>query len=415
MKNIIYSLVLVLFAQWSLITDDCLCQWTHTSYFPESGYALASTTGSRVYAGSYKWGVFVTTDNGTNWTQTSLVGPNGNDSVMIDAIAANGNYIYAGENGWIFGVHVSTDYGTTWTRALVTEPIISLAVSGSIVYAGAYGTGVFRSTNNGLNWSQTSLSGQYVNALSISGTNLFAGTTDNGVYITTNSGVSWTKTSLGNQYVWSVASSGSKVYAGTESNGIYYSSNNGSNWTQIGLGGKNVFAIVLNGSNIFAGAGDGFYKSSNNGTSWTQHNDGFVFGTALIHSLLINNNYIFAGTDGWGVWHRPLLEMISVQNISMEIPGKYKLEQNYPNPFNPKTKIKFDVPALSFPNASIGNPVILKVYDALCREVATLVNESLQPGTYSVDWNASQYPSGVYFYRLTTGGYSETKRMILMK
>ncbi|MFA7361373.1 MAG: T9SS type A sorting domain-containing protein [Candidatus Kapaibacterium sp.] len=59
--------------------------------------------------------------------------------------------------------------------------------------------------------------------------------------------------------------------------------------------------------------------------------------------------------------------------------------------------------------------MVLKVYDVKGKEVATLVNERLQPGTYSTQWNASAYTSGVYFYRLTADGYSETKRMVLLK
>jgi hypothetical protein len=88
-------------------------------------------------------------------------------------------------------------------------------------------------------------------------------------------------------------------------------------------------------------------------------------------------------------------------------PGNYTLEQNYPNPFNPSTNIKYELPKNSF--------VKIVVFDMLGREVEALVNEKLSPGSYSIDWNASQYPSGVYFYRLTTEGFSETKKMILLK
>jgi hypothetical protein len=83
------------------------------------------------------------------------------------------------------------------------------------------------------------------------------------------------------------------------------------------------------------------------------------------------------------------------------------LYQNYPNPFNPSTFIKFDV--------SKGSFVSLKVFDALGREVVVLVNEDLRPGTYEADWNASQYPSGVYFYQLSTDGFNKTMKMILVK
>lgn len=85
----------------------------------------------------------------------------------------------------------------------------------------------------------------------------------------------------------------------------------------------------------------------------------------------------------------------------------FELKQNYPNPFNPRTVIRFSLPVVSFSS--------LKIFDIAGREVATLVNEKLSPGTYSVEWNASEYPSGVYFYRLVSGDFVETKRMLMIK
>jgi hypothetical protein len=90
-----------------------------------------------------------------------------------------------------------------------------------------------------------------------------------------------------------------------------------------------------------------------------------------------------------------------------QVPNKYSLEQNYPNPFNPSTNIKFDIPKNAF--------VKLSVFDVLGREVDILVNKTMNAGSYSVDWDASSYHSGVFFYRLETEGYVETKRMILLK
>jgi photosystem II stability/assembly factor-like uncharacterized protein len=89
------------------------------------------------------------------------------------------------------------------------------------------------------------------------------------------------------------------------------------------------------------------------------------------------------------------------------IPKEYKLHQNYPNPFNPVTKINYDIPKNTF--------VTLKIYDILGRETAVLVNETKQAGSYTVEFNASGLTSGVYFYRLETTGYSEIKKMILLK
>jgi hypothetical protein len=95
------------------------------------------------------------------------------------------------------------------------------------------------------------------------------------------------------------------------------------------------------------------------------------------------------------------------QNISQTISSEYKLEQNYPNPFNPSTNIKYQIKDNSF--------VLLKVYDLLGREIATLVNEYQKAGSYEMPFSNNQLTSGVYFYRLNAGEYTETKKMILTK
>jgi Secretion system C-terminal sorting domain/Domain of unknown function (DUF5122) beta-propeller len=104
---------------------------------------------------------------------------------------------------------------------------------------------------------------------------------------------------------------------------------------------------------------------------------------------------------------------IGIQPISNEIPGSYELYQNYPNPFNPNTKIQFSVPLTK--GGDRGLSTQLKIYDILGREATTLVNEQLQPGTYEVEWDATSYPSGVYFYKLSSGNFVQTKKMLLVK
>jgi hypothetical protein len=98
---------------------------------------------------------------------------------------------------------------------------------------------------------------------------------------------------------------------------------------------------------------------------------------------------------------------IGIQPISSNVPSEFSLQQNYPNPFNPTTNIKFNIPKR--------DNVTLKVYDLLGKEVATLVNEKLQAGTYEVKFDGSNLPSGIYFYKLESESFRETKRMILIK
>ena len=106
---------------------------------------------------------------------------------------------------------------------------------------------------------------------------------------------------------------------------------------------------------------------------------------------------------------------LPVQKISVELPAEYELFQNYPNPFNPVTKIKFKVASTSPYPLQRGTRVTLKVFDLLGKEVTTLINEELQPGTYEVSFNAIDLPSGVFFYRLETNKFSNIKKMIILK
>jgi hypothetical protein len=99
--------------------------------------------------------------------------------------------------------------------------------------------------------------------------------------------------------------------------------------------------------------------------------------------------------------------LTGINLTSSEVPGQFSLSQNYPNPFNPATNIRFDLPT--------EGTVKLTIFDALGKEVQTLVNQQLPPGEYSVDFNGSNLPSGVYYYRIESGSFSETKKMVLIK
>ncbi len=110
---------------------------------------------------------------------------------------------------------------------------------------------------------------------------------------------------------------------------------------------------------------------------------------------------------------------LGLNQISTEIPEKFELSQNYPNPFNPFTKIKFSISQsettqLSSQSSRVVSTSLI-VYDILGKEIAILVNQELQPGTYEADWDASAYPSGVYYYKLESGDFTETKKMVLIK
>jgi hypothetical protein len=108
-----------------------------------------------------------------------------------------------------------------------------------------------------------------------------------------------------------------------------------------------------------------------------------------------------------GILYGDTSMLVGIKQISTEIPENYALHQNYPNPFNSKSKIKFQIAKFQ--------DVKLIIYDALGKKLQILVNEELQPGTYEVEWDGTNFPSGIYYYRLTADDYSQTKKMVLIR
>jgi hypothetical protein len=396
MKKIIYLFLIV---HCTLVIDNCLSQWVQVPNGMEGRlvFTLASD-GNNIFAGTDSVGVYLSTNNGTSWTQTTL------NNQTVYSLLVNGNNIFAGTS---IGVYRTTNNGANWTLVLNNQFVGSLAINGNNIFAGT-SIGVYRTTNNGATWAQAGLNGQFVLSLAVNGSNIFAGTFT-GVYRTTNNGATWTQTTLNNQLVSALAVNGNNIFAGTFPNGVYISNDNGTNWIQTFLNNQNVLSLAVSGNNIFAGTGsptpNGVFVSNNNGANWTQRNQGFP-PTIDIHALCIFNNYIFAGT-GNSVYRRLLSELIGIQPISNEVPNQFSLSQNYPNPFNPVTKIRFALPKSTF--ASI------VVYDILGRSVETIVNEQLNAGTYEADWLADKIASGVYYYKLVTEDYTETRKMVLIK
>lgn len=134
---------------------------------------------------------------------------------------------------------------------------------------------------------------------------------------------------------------------------------------------------------------------------------GYYYTVNAANDVALDNNYAYVAANGDGLYIIQNDLLSEVKEISDKSPKNFNLFDNYPNPFNPSTKIKFSVPKTSY--------VTLNVYTILGKEVATLINEEIIAGTYEVDFNASDLTSGVYFYTMQAGGFTETKKMILIK
>jgi hypothetical protein len=174
-----------------------------------------------------------------------------------------------------------------------------------------------------------------------------------------------------------------------------------------GLTNKNVCCLSAVGANLFAGTtSGGVFLSTNDGTDWTSLSTGLP--TSDVRAFSVVGNDLFVGTYGSGVWRRSLLELLSTIGVSSpEVPHKFGLDQNYPNPFNPSTTIKYTLSQQSF--------VTLRIFDMLGREVAILANEKKEAGKFSVRWDATGIPSGIYLYRFDAGAFSNTKKLVVLK
>ncbi len=321
-----------------------------------------TSSGNNLYTLSMGYGIYRTTNNGINWNYAGLfLTPR-----WINEIASNGSYLYAGTDN--YGFYVSSNYGANWSDPLFSDNIRSVSYGAGYVF-GVQGFKIFRFNSTGSTYSTVLLNGSTFQCVRADGSNVYVGS-DSGIYRSTNSGDSWMR--------------------------IPFTTYN-----------EAVYNIALNGNNIFAGTDNGIYLSTNFGLNWLPKNQGLDSNSA-VNSVHVNNGYVFLALKfGKGVWRRLLSEVISIQNISTEVPSSYSLGQNYPNPFNPITNVKFSI-------VNSGN-VKLVVYDVMGREVQTLVNERLQPGTYETTFDGSMLNSGVYFYKLITDGFTETKKMILIK
>jgi len=412
MKKLIYTLVILAFV------SSASAQWVqYSNGIGSFNIPSLLLNGNTLFAGTYTSGgpgdgVYSSTNYGVSWTYSGL----GTNNVAC--LALSGSNIFAGTK--TSGIFLSTNNGGSWNavnNGITVMSIGHLAVSGANVLAAQSGyTGLYRTTNNGGNWVPYGLTGLAVVSLGVSGNNVYAGTLNGtvpGVYYSANNGADWTPIGLTTVLVNCFAISGTKVFAGCSGGKVYLTTNNGGNWTLVNSGllsNMEIATLELIGSDLFAGIENsnpsyGVYYLSNNGTTWIPKNDGFSQ-TPPVQSFFITSNYIFAGT-GSQVWRRNLSEFIGIKQISEVVPAKYSLSQNYPNPFNPTTNIKFNVAKLS--------SVKIAVFDVMGREVQTLVNESLKPGTYEASFDASSLNSGVYFYKITAGDFSKTKKMLMIK
>ncbi len=406
MNTLRLSLV-ILFACGNL--ESLHAQWVQTS--GTSGRVTCfAIKGSNLLAGTNE-GIFASTDSGATWTKTD----SGLTDNRINALVVNGGDIFAATA--LAGVSVSTNDGRSWSAVntgLADTNTNALVLSGTTLFAGTESGGIFISTNNGGIWTlaDAGLTNNQIASFAVDGPIVIAGAYPGGdVFFTTDGGSSWTTSTVsafGAGGITSLALNGAGLFAGTGYGQIFLTTNQGKDWSESdnGVSANIINALCCSSPNIFAGTNNGIFLSRDNGSSWTAVDSGLA--DTYVCSLFANGPYLYAGTFMHGVWRRPLAEILTgVKASNTEVPGSFSLSQNYPNPFNPTTTIGYAVP--------VHTHVKVVVFDILGRLVETLVDGERQPGHYEVTFDASRLPSGIYFYRLQAGNFSETRKLAFVK
>lgn len=344
---------------------------------------------------------------------------------------------------------------TDWTYAFMT--IINYESS----LLGAHDRGLFQSFDEGLTWIKIDDYNLTFELL----------VSDNKIYRATNSGIlisegnieKWTNIGPSAQFITDFVVFDDLLIISGYDNGLVCKNKNSNGWVRSDLGLKGEGVYEVKATNVI---GDKVFTTNNSGLWIRDLNDFYIpqlevtklvefdekpevgdssyarfslsnngFDTLFITNIISDNpsfrvwnkNFALAPNSGWSnvITYKPThsgkdgatLKIIAKNNkydnnntvkVNAEaLPTKFALNQNYPNPFNPSTTISYDLPNSGFVN--------LNVYDMLGQEVANLVNEDQNVGNYKIEFNASNLTSGIYFYRLQSGKFTETKKLILLR
>jgi hypothetical protein len=364
-----------------------------------------------------KQGVSYSTDNGLSWIHSSSGMPLYPDNI-VNRMFCSQFQIYAGLNSGIYNSNNIPGFWSNISSSIPANTDVKAITSIQPFLFLATTRGIFKKNLNGGDWFYSGLIDTLCVEIMAKDGILYTGSQFASVNVSLDTGRTWIKRSsgiaAGDNWVFTLTYNSNYIFAGTSSERVYRSSNNGLNWENVSTGlPQNAFDAVyslkaLTNNVLIAGTGTGIFASTNNGNNWFTFSQGLAPGSEMRSDGLIKfGDYLFAGFNT-GIYRRPLGELVGVANNSM-LSNNFKLGQNYPNPFNPTTQINYELQRPS--------NVSLKVYDIKGNEIAELVNEKKNAGSYSVRFDGSAYnlSSGIYFYKLSSNGFEDTKRMVLVK
>lgn len=422
---------LILASLFFLYLNEASAQWYSIPQLKYTNiYCTLTVNDSTVFVGGDFGTLLRSSDNGISWTN---VYQNVIEADTILSLGKGLGYIFAGANG-VNEIYRSSDNGNSWSAANSGLPgfliINQFAFVDSMLYTATSG-GVFGSADSSKTWQaynagldigliEPGLNWGTIGIVAV-GSNLYTvKSMGSYVYMTRRDTIAWkpiSTTYYGIGYAMAAVDTnifvanqegiflykGDSVWAARNS-GLPVNDTTSMSSCILTVSDSLLFAYIF--SNSTSSYSRDIYVTSNLGETWKKVNDS-VSASGNINAITANKKYLFAGTQ-MGEWRLPISSIVtSVKEDKMQTPSGYYLSQNYPNPFNPNTVINYQLSAYSH--------VTLKVYDVLGRLVNTLIDGYKSQGNYSVNFDAADLASGIYFYQLKAGNFTETKKLSLLK
>jgi photosystem II stability/assembly factor-like uncharacterized protein len=366
--------------------------------------------------------VYKTTDGGlsfSNITPANFLHENNKIYAVSNtmAVATNDIKIFTTKNGGL-SWNVSS-YGTP-NMYIPNDVYFKDTLNGM---AGCSWNLMRETTNGGDTWTNRfftqDTTQEHILSISFPNSSLGFYTTGDKLYKTTNGGTDWNLFQILNPQLGKIKFVDVLNGVGSDYNSIYYTTDGGITWSKCNfINHFYDFDIKINGTGsvLMVVADDSLYTSFDLGKTCESEKIPY---DELVHIIMKDPATAWlSGFNGKIIqYHNPLIPIYVQSENSSKYLVNFGLLQNFPNPFNPSTSIQY---AVSSPANGTGRQfVTLKVYDILGNEIATLVNEEKQPGSYEVEFNTSSFKhlpsSGIYFYQLRAGDYIETKKMVLIK
>ncbi|MDD5362153.1 MAG: T9SS type A sorting domain-containing protein [Ignavibacteria bacterium] len=371
-----------------------------------NSYGMFAFDAVTAFVGNTNGTLYKTTNGGNNWTQVFAVSGSFTNGVHM----FNTNYgIYYGDptgSGVPYQFRVTTDGGNTW----VVSPTAPIASSEF---------GVINA------WDWTDSSHVWIGSANTTpnATTAKVFKTSTGFYGTwSNVLLTGTGSSTAGPYFQAVAfNDNMNGMVGSSAGEIYKTVNGGTSYTAVtppaglttgSFAVINMHSVKADGTIRMCIVGDTtrVFKTTNLGTTWIREWLPLQATLGQVqHMQFLNAGLGYAALGGTGMTGG-LIKYTGpsgINNNTGEIPAAFSLSQNYPNPFNPSTMISFALPKSGM--------VTLKIYNSLGKEVETLVNENMAAGNHEITFNASGLTSGIYFYRINANGFTDTKKMMLVK